>query len=587
MAARSYTRSSDQDVLRQRLRRRHGVALALFGLAAALVVTRAAWLQVVDEDMLKGRAERHLVMRLPIPAHRGTIYDRHGAPLAVSAPVPSVRLHPPALLAASAAGDGNAAIDRLADLLGWPRARLRAYVGERAGRDAIFLPGERHIDPSLARALERAGLPGVGLEEEYGRYYPGGEISAHVLGYTDIDERGQEGLELAFNEYLSGEPGEKRVRGDRRARVVEDIGLIQAPRPGQDLTLALDERLQYLAYRALKKAVKAHAARGGSVVVLGVPEWEVLAMANQPGYNPNNRQQMRAVATRNRAVVDQFEPGSTIKPFTVAAALAHGKVQVGTRIDTSPGVWRVGGHAVRDHRNYGPLDLTGILSHSSNVGAAKLAMQLPAEALWRTLSGLGFGQYPGSGFRGEVAGRLTTYSDWYPFDQAAHSFGYGFSASALQLAMAYAVLADDGRLGNPSFLRRKHPPQTRQVLPARVAREVRGMLESVVGPQGTAGLAAIHGYRVAGKTGTVRKWVDGAYSEQHYRALFAGMAPASRPRLVAVVMLDEPHGERYYGGQIAAPVFGEVVGDALRLLNITPDDLPLRLARPALPGAEG
>jgi len=412
----------------------------------------------------------------------------------------------------------------------------------------------------------------VHLQKEYRRYYPDGETAAHLLGFTDVDDRGQEGLELAYDDWLNGEPGSERVIRDGKRRMVEKVDNIRAPQPGKDLQLTIDRRLQYLAYRELKAAVAQHRARAGSLVMLDPRTGEVLAVANQPSFNPNNRDGLQASRTRNRAVVDLFEPGSTIKPFAVASGLETGRYGPRTHIDTSPGYMRVGRHLVRDHHNYGDIDVSTVLLKSSNVGAAKIVLDIPPKAFWGMLDRLGFGQLPGSGFPGEASGRLVHYDSWRTIEQATLSFGYGMSTSVLQLANAYAALANEGRVFAPRLVLDQPAGESRQVMRADTARRVRQMLEPVVSRLGTAPRAQIPGYRVAGKTGTVKKAVAGGYAEDRYLSLFAGMAPASDPRLVMVVMLDEPRSGDYYGGLVSGPVFSRVMGGALRLLGVAPDD---------------
>jgi cell division protein FtsI (penicillin-binding protein 3) len=418
------------------------------------------------------------------------------------------------------------------------------------------------------------GVPGIALQREYRRYYPAAEVTSHLLGFTDIDDVGQEGLELAFNQWLQGVPGSKRVIKDRHGRTVENLESVRLPEPGKSLVLSIDRRIQFLAYRALKTTVQEHKASGGSAVVLDVRSGEILAIVNQPAANPNDRQRINSQLLRNRAVTDVFEPGSTLKPFTVAMALESGAYRPSTLINTSPGTLKVGRNRVRDVHNYGLIDVARVISKSSNVGTTKIALSLPAEKLWSLYKKLGFGSTSQLGFTGEQNGVLRHFSQWNPIAHANHSFGYGLSVTSLQLAQAYAVLAADGVKRPLSLLRREQPPADEErILSAATARQVRAMMEAVVSHQGTAPKAAVAGYRVAGKTGTARKIVDGRYTTRYF-SVFAGMAPAERPRLVMVVMIDDPRTGSYYGGQVAAPVFSAVMGGALRLLNVTPDELP-------------
>jgi cell division protein FtsI (penicillin-binding protein 3) len=417
-------------------------------------------------------------------------------------------------------------------------------------------------------------IPGISLQREYRRYYPAGEVTSHVLGFTNIDDSGQEGLELAYNSWLKGLPGSKRVLKDRLGRVIENIESISTPDPGKQLVLSIDRRVQYLAYRELKTAVNRYKARAGTLIMLDVTTGEIIAMVGQPSYNPNNRTGLKSGNYRNRALTDVFEPGSTLKPFTIAAALESGLYDLETTVDTRPGFFKVGDHIIRDHRNYGVIDLPTIIKKSSNIGASKIALSLEPQDFWTTLARVGFGQTTGSGFPGEVSGFLNSYNNWSEVEQATMSFGYGMSVTALQLAQAYMAFATDGMMLPVSFLKVTEPVSASRVFSASVARQVRGMLEAVVQKGGTGYRASIEGYRVSGKTGTVHKTVAGGYSEDRYLSLFAGMAPASNPRLIAVVIIDEPQGEQYYGGLVAAPVFSNVMAGALRLLDIPPDNLP-------------
>ncbi len=454
---------------------------------------------------------------------------------------------------------------------------MQATLASRADREFIYL--RRHINPMLAAQVEALDIPGVYLQREYRRYYPDGEVAAHVVGFTNIDDVGQEGLELAYDDWLKGEPGAKRVIKDGKSHIIEDVESIRLPAPGRDLQLSIDRRIQYLAYRELKALMQEHKARAASAVVLDVKSGEVLAMVNQPSFNPNNRQNLNSSDMRNRAVTDVFEPGSTMKPFVVAKALESGRYRPDTAVATAPGWMRVGSNTVRDVHDYGQLDVSGVIRKSSNVGIAKIALSLPAEEIWTQMSDLGFGVQTFSGFPGEASGLLPHYTGWNAIETATLSFGYGVSVTALQLAQAYAVLAADGVRRSVTFLHGQDAMQEHRVMPAAVARQVRYMLEEATGPDGTAPQARIPGFRVAGKTGTVRKSVAGGYSDSQYLSVFAGLAPVSDPRLVMVVMVDEPGNGQYYGGQVAAPVFARVMAGALRLLAVTPDNVPLLQTR--------
>jgi cell division protein FtsI (penicillin-binding protein 3) len=548
-------------------RRRRLLLLSLMLGSFAVLAGRSAQLQLVDGEFLQTQGQARHLRVVQVPAHRGMIVDRNGEPLAISTPVQSVWVNPGEM--SSSSGD----LSRLAQLLELDVDHLRRLIGQRQGREFVYL--RRHIAPDLAEQVTALELPGVYLQQEYRRYYPAGEVAGHLLGFTNVDDKGQEGLELAYEDWLSGEPGAKRVIMDGRRNIVENVENIRSARPGKTLKLSIDRRIQYLAYRELKAAVRKHSARSGSLVVLDSDTGEVLAMVNQPSFNPNNRTRMKASQMRNRAVTDVFEPGSTMKPFVVAAGLQSGQYRPATTIDTSPGLFRVGRHAVRDMHDYGVLDMTGVLRKSSNVAATKIALALEPETFWESLSGTGFGVSTGSGFPGEADGYLADFHRWREIERATLSYGYGLSATAMQLAQAYGVFANDGYRVPVTLLSREEQAQRMPVFTPAVARSVRTMMESVVKKGGTAPMAAVQGYRVAGKTGTVHKSVAGGYAEDRYVSLFAGMAPASDPRLVAVVVINEPGKDEHYGGLVAGPVFSSVMAGALRLLNVTPDDAPL------------
>ena len=429
----------------------------------------------------------------------------------------------------------------------------------------------RRMTPEAAQRVLTLRVPGVHAREEYKRYYPAGEVTAQLLGVTNIDDLGQEGLELAYQPYLAGVPGKRRVLKDRRGRLVRDLALLQEAQPGGDLTLALDQRLQYMAYRELKAAVTEHDADGGSVVMLDARSGEVLAMANQPSYNPNDRAGLDPQGLRNRAIVDTYEPGSVVKPLAMASMIEHGAVSQDTVVDTSPGWMVIDRFTIKDIRNYGELDLAGILEKSSNVGMSKLALRLEEPVIPATYRALGLGQSPGTGFPGEATGSIPAPVRWSSSQWAALSYGYGLSVSALQLASAYTAIANEGRRLPPSLLKLGQSPAGEPVIDPDVARRVLGMMDRVVAPGTGARRALVPGYRVAGKTGTVRKTAAGGYQEKAYRSLFVGIAPVSDPRIVTVVMIDHPRGDSYYGGAVAAPVFSRVAGNALRLLDVPPD----------------
>ena len=543
--------------------RRHLAVAAVLAAAAALV-WRAADLQLTQGAFLQDQGERRHVRVVETPAYRGKILDRNRQPLAISTPVDSVWVDPREF-------DPQAeGIPLLADLLGIEHARLERQVAARAERRFVYLL--RHVAPEFAERVRALRVPGVNLQREYRRYYPLGEVAGHVVGFTDVDERGREGVELAFESRIASQPGRERVLRDSLGRIVEKIERIDAPRPGEDIVLSLDAQIQYLAYRALFAGVREHRAQAGSAVVLDVRSGEVLAMVNQPSYNPNNRADRAGERMRNRAVTDVFEPGSTVKPFTVAAALESGRFGVGTTIDTHPGRFRIGRHTVRDVRDYGVIDLATLLRKSSNVAASRIALDLEPGQLWETFRRAGFGAAPASGFPGEVPGVLNHHERWRRIDRATLSFGYGLSVTALHLAQAYAAIANGGLLPALSFERVDAAGPGTRVMSATTSRQLRDMLEGVVTPDGTGWAARVPGYRVGGKTGTSRKSIANGYATDRYLALFAGIAPMSRPRLAIVVMVDEPAGRHYYGGQVAAPVFARIAQGALRVLAIAPDD---------------
>ncbi|MCO6414211.1 MAG: penicillin-binding protein 2 [Thiogranum sp.] len=540
-----------------------GLMLSGFTVLAA----RSAQLQLFDREFLQTQGQARHLRVVQVPAHRGMITDRNGEPLAISTPVQSVWVNPRELL------PSHTALSRVSSLLGLDGDHLQGLIGQRQDREFVYL--KRHISPDLAQQVLALEVPGVYLQDEYRRYYPAGEVAGHLIGFTNVDDRGQEGVELAYDDWLSGESGAKRVIKDGRRHIIQNVENIRSAQPGKNLTLSIDRRIQYLAYRELKAAVRKHKARSGSIVVMDSRSGEVLALVNQPSFNPNNRSRLRPDKLRNRAVTDLFEPGSTMKPFMVAAALESGKYHTGTTINTSPGMFQVGVNTVRDMHNYGTLDMTGVLRKSSNVAVSKIALSLEPEGLWKVLSGAGFGVSTGSGFPGEADGYLAHFYRWRDIERATLAFGYGLSVTGMQLAQAYTVFANDGYRAPVTLLQREEPAQLTKVFTPSVARSVRLMMESVVQEGGTAPLAAVKGYRVAGKTGTVHKSVAGGYSEDRYLSIFAGMAPASDPRLVAVVIINEPGGDEHYGGLVAGPVFSSVMAGALRLLNVTPDDAPL------------
>ena len=557
---------------KQKAARRFAGRVALvavfFGVLATSLLARAVYLQVLDKDFLNKQADTRHLRTEKISAHRGTITDRNGEPLAISTPVDSIWVNPRQFAPAVDS------IPRLARTLGVDSQMLMRRITRSMDKEFLYL--KRHLSPEQAEEVLALELPGVSVQREYRRYYPASEVTGHLVGFTNIDDEGQEGLELAFNHWLAGESGAKRVLKDRLGRSIENVASIRPPRHGKDLRTSIDLRLQYLAYRTLKSAIKTHNARSGSIVVLDVTTGEVLAMVNQPTYNPNDRSQLAAERYRNRAITDIFEPGSSIKPLVMAAALESGQYRPSSIIDTAPGFIVVGPKKIEDNRNLGRVSLTTILARSSNVGITKLAMTLQPDQLWETMTHFGLGELTSSGFPGESAGMLTHFSNWRPISQATLAYGYGVSVTPLQLAQAYAAIGSSGQLRPVSLVALDAPAEGQRVLSDETATSVRRMLEEVVRPGGTGTKAAIEGYRVAGKTGTAWKFATGGYSQDKYISIFAGLAPASDPRLATVVVIDEPGGELYYVSDVAAPVFANVMSESLRLLAVAPDALPAR-----------
>ena len=540
------------------------LVLGLLGTAGAGLLAQAARLQLYRHDFYASEGNERFSRVATITAHRGMITDRNGEPLAISTPVDSVWVNPQEL--APAADQ----IPHLAQVLKLDRQELARRITSNEDREFLYIA--RHLPPADAEKVRDLDIPGVYLKREYRRYYPSGEVTGQMLGFTNVDDAGQEGLELAFDHWLAGTDGEKRVIQDGFRRVVQDVDSIREVSPGHDLTLSIDLRIQYLAYRELKAAVRDQRAKAGTMVVLDVKTGEVLAMVNQPGFNPNDREEADPADYRNRAVTDILEAGSTIKPFFVAAAIQSGRYDDHSIIDTSPGYIKVGTQVFEDeHGSLGRIDIATILAKSSNVGMAHLALSLPPQLIWTTLSRLGIGQVSASGFPGESAGVLSNYSHWRPIGIATMSHGYGLSVTPLQLAQGYATIGAMGVHRPVSFLPVTSPPQGERVLDERTCRQLVGMLESVVAAEGTGKKAAIYGYRVSGKTGTAWKATAGGYSTNLYMSVFAGVAPATDPRLAAVVVIDTPGAGQYYGGDVAAPVFSAVMGPALRLLGVAPD----------------
>ena len=543
------------------------VLVGLLVCSAVGLVYRAVNLTLVDHSFLAKEGDARFSRVVQITAHRGTITDRYGEPLAVSTPVDSIWVNPKELALAADQ------IPRLANALGLDRSELARRVTTNLDRDFLYLA--RHKEPDEAQKIKALDIPGVYLSREYRRYYPSGEVAGHILGFTNVDDAGQEGLELAFDHWLAGQNGAKRVIQDRYGRIVQNVESIRPTRPGRDLVLSIDLRIQYLAYRELKAAIRDQRASAGAAVVLDVTTGEVLAMVYQPAFNPNDRDHLTPAMYRNRAATDMLEPGSTMKPFFIAAALSTGRYDERSIIDTSPGFIKVGVKTFADEgHNYGAINIATILAKSSNVGMAHIALSLPPEIIWNTLTRVGFGQVTNSGFPGESAGLLPQYAHWRPIGIATMSHGYGLSVTPLQLAHAYATLGARGISRPISFLRVDSPPVGMRVLDEHVCLELTRMLESVVAAEGdgTGKRAAIPGYRVAGKTGTAQEAVAGGYSTDRYFALFAGVAPETNPRLAALVVLDDPSAGQHQGGMVSAPVFSEIMGGALRLLAVAPDE---------------
>ncbi len=557
----------------------------IVGLVAlpVLALWQTAGLQVLEDvergaRFLQNQGDARTQRALPIPAYRGLITDRRGEPLAVSTPVVTLWADPRTL-----PGDRES-LAPLARRLGVSVARIQQLLADNAEREFMFLA--RQWTPGDAAKVLELGIPGVHAREEFKRYYPAGEVTAQLVGFTNIDDRGQEGMELAYDHWLAGAPGERRVIRDRKGRVIKDIELVRSEKPGNDLVLSIDLRLQYLAYRELRAALERHRAAAGTVVMLDVHTGEVLAMVSQPSFNPNDRGRIDNGALRNRALTDQLEPGSTMKPFTMVAALESGRYRPDTPIDTAPGWIHFGRKTYRDHSNYGLLDLTGVLAKSSQVGTTKVAMTLEPEQIRNVFERVGLGQALGTGFPGESTGSLPVRRKWALSEHAALAFGYGITATPLQLAAAYAVLANGGLRQPVSLLRRDRVEPAaagrRQVIAPEIAAQVRTMMKAVV-ERGTATRAAIPVYAAAGKTGTTHKVGAGGYQDDRYVALFAGVAPAEAPELVTVVVIDDPRTEGYFGGLAAAPVFAAVTSGALRLFAVQPPGAPQRIAVDASP----
>lgn len=545
---------------------RYYLVIAILLVAMLGLIWRLVDLTVIKRAFLQGQGDARTLRAVTLPSYRGMFLDRNNEPLALSTLVNSVWVNPKDFTA------NPAEFKKLASLLGLSKNALQEHIAKEKNHDFIYL--KRDLDPTLGSMVKDLGIPGVYIQREYRRYYPEGEVFAHVIGFTNVDDQGQEGLELACNQWLEGAPGLERVLQDRLGHVVADIDTVRPPRPGQNVVLSLDRRLQYFAYHELAQGIQQFKADSGSVVVLDVKTGEILAMVNWPSYNPNNRPKEDDGECRNRAVTDTFEPGSTIKSFSMASALTSGKYQVDSKINTSPGYMYVDNKKIDDdEKNNGIIDLTTILKLSSNVGMSKITLSLPPQNLWNMLHNVGFGESTNSNFPGERAGLLPDYAVWNPFVLATMSFGYGLAVTPLQLAQAYAILAHGGIKIPVTFIKQDTLPVGQRVVQPQVANDILTMLQSVLTQGGTAPEARVPGYTVTGKTGTAHIVGPNGYEKHHYNSIFVGIAPASNPRLVIAVVLHDPQGKQYYGGYTSGPIFSHIMGEALRLLNVPPDDL--------------
>lgn len=544
-----------------------------------ILLAKIAQLQILPSqergvDFLQNQGDNRSIRKVSIPAYRGLITDRNGEPLAVSTPVTAIIANPQQIQ--------DKDLKRLSAAMSLSEVQLKARLKRYRNKSFMYLARQLPIDK--AESILDLNILGVSSQKEYKRFYPAGEVTAQLVGFTDINDNGQEGMELAYDTWLTGEAGAKKVVQDRAGRVINDISLIKPARSGEDLRLSIDLRVQYAAYRALKKAVKKHNAKSGSVVVLDVITGEVLAMVNQPSFNPNDRSYLRQGSIRNRAMTDVMEPGSTVKPFTILAALESGKFSSESLIDTSPGYLKVDYKTFVDPSNYGELDLSGVLTKSSQVGTTKVALALNPELTRELFQRVGFGEVVGSGFPGETLGSLPAYRKWDPVTQATFAFGYGLSVSSLQLARAYAVLANDGVRREVSLVALESESPSSRVIGVEASRQVRYMLQAASSRRGTGKRAMIDGYSVGGKTGTLHKVkTGGGYDQNRYMSAFAGLSPIENPRLVTVVVIDEPSDGSYFGGLVAAPVFSEVTGSALRLLQVTPDQINVNRTVASIP----
>lgn len=545
---------------------RSKLVVAMIGLGFVGLGVRAAWVQVIDNAFFQRQGEVRFARTLDLPANRGKLLDRNGLILASSVPAASIWAIPEDV----DQDDPQVAtqLKALAKLLDMPWPALKAKL---ADEDKTFVWIQRQLDWDVGQKIAALNIQGIYQRKEYKRQYPEGESAAHVVGFTNVEDKGQEGMELAFNSLLAGKAGSRRVIKDRLGRVVEGVGETVPPLDGRDMQLSIDSKVQFFAYQKLRDQVIFHKAKAGSVVVLDAVTGEVLALANYPSYVPDKRKNLTGEQLRNRAMTDTFEPGSTMKPFTIGLALNSGRVRPGTVVDTTPGRITITGSTISDTHNYGILTVEGVIQKSSNVGTTKLAMQMPAREMWETFSAAGFGQKPQITFPGAVSGKLRPYKTWRPIEQATMSYGYGLSASLFQMARSYTVFAHDGQIIPATMLKHDQPGVGVPVFSPRTATEVRKMLHMAAGPGGTGQRAQTQGYSVGGKSGTARKQVGKNYASGKYRAWFTGMAPIDKPRIIVAVMIDEPNNGTYYGGTVAAPVFSEVVQQTLRMMGVQPD----------------
>ncbi|MBX9936692.1 MAG: penicillin-binding protein 2 [Burkholderiaceae bacterium] len=537
------------------------IALGFVGLGA-----RAAYVQVLDNDFFLRQGEVRFARTLELPANRGKILDRNGLILASSVPAASIWAIPEDVELDNP--EVRAKLPALAKLLEMPLPELQAKL---ADEDKTFVWIKRQLDWDIGQKIAALDIKGIYQRKEYKRQYPEGESAAHVVGFTSVEDKGQEGMELAFDKLLSGKAGSRRVIKDRLGRVVDGLGEEIPPQDGRDMQLSIDSKVQFFAYQKLRDQVEAHKAKAGSVVVLDANTGEVLALANYPSYVPDKRKNLTGEQLRNRAITDTFEPGSTMKPFTIGIALETKRVRPETVIDTSPGRITITGSTISDTHNYGALTVEGVIQKSSNVGTTKLAMQMPAKEMWETFSAAGFGQKPQIAFPGAVSGRLRPYKTWRPVEQATMSYGYGLSASLFQMARSYTVFAHDGRIIPATMLKSSEPAVGVPVFSPKTASQIRKMLQMAAGPGGTGQRAQTQGYSVGGKSGTARKQIGKSYAAGKYRAWFTGMAPIDKPRIIIAVMVDEPSNGQVYGGLVAAPVFSEVAQQTLRMMGVQPD----------------